>query len=89
MCVAFGFLDRFQDATNFIAISFVVRVIEAAGNAAFLTASFSLVAEYFQQSVATMFALVEMAFGVGMILGTGAIDRGRIRGDIKIIVISC
>ena len=69
MCVVFGFLDRFQNPTYFITASFLVRVIEACGNAAFLTASFSLVAQYFQSSISTVFALVEMSFGVGMILG--------------------
>ena len=69
MCVVFGFLDSFQNPTYFITASFLVRVIEACGNAAFLTASFSLVAQYFQASLSTVFALVEMSFGVGMILG--------------------
>ena len=70
MCVLFGFLDKFNDPCYFIGLSFGVRIIEACGNAAFLTASFSLVAQYFQDSVATVFALVEMTFGVGMILGS-------------------
>ena len=69
MCLLFGFLDNFQDPNYFIALSLLVRIVEAVGNAAFLTASFSLVAIYFQDSVATVFSLVEMSFGIGMILG--------------------
>lgn len=69
MCVAFGFLDRISNGKTFIALSFVLRIIEAFGNSAFLAASFTLVATMFQSSVSTVFGVVEMSFGVGMILG--------------------
>ena len=69
MCVAFGFLNRFNDGKIFIAFSFVIRVLEAFGNSAFLSSSFTLVAQMFPHTVSTVFGLVEMSFGVGMILG--------------------
>ena len=69
MCVAFGFLNRISSADAFINMSFVIRIIEAFGNSAFLSASFTMVAKMFPSNVSTMFGVVEMAFGVGMIIG--------------------
>lgn len=69
MCVAFGFLNRISDGKTFIALSFVIRIIEACGNSAFLAASFTLVATMYPNSVSTVFGMVEMFFGVGLILG--------------------
>ena len=69
MCIGFGFLDRIINGRLFIGLSFIIRIIEACGNSAFLAASFTLVAQIFPKTVATCFALVEMAFGVGMIIG--------------------
>jgi len=68
-CIAFGFLNYIENPHTFIIFSFIVRVVEAMGNSAFLTSSFSLVAERFPNTVATVFALVEMFFGMGLILG--------------------
>jgi hypothetical protein len=39
----------------FITLSFIIRIIEAMGNAAFLTASFAIIAKEFPESVATTF----------------------------------
>lgn len=69
MCVVFGFLNRIPKANTFIALSFIIRIIEAFGNAAFLSSSFTMVAKVFPANVSTMFGVVEMAFGVGMIIG--------------------
>jgi len=69
MLVVFGFLDRISNGQIFIGLCFLVRIIEAFGNSAFLAASFTLVAQLFPTSVGTVFSLVEMSFGVGMIVG--------------------
>jgi len=69
MCVAFGFLNHIDHHMLFIALSLIIRVIEACGNAAFLASSFTLVALVFPESVSTIFGTVEMSFGVGMIIG--------------------
>ena len=45
------------------------RIIEACGNAGFLTGSFSMIAKEFPDNVATMFAILETFFGLGMIMG--------------------
>ena len=50
-------------------MSFVVRSIEAIGNACFLTASFSIIAQEFPDRVSTMFACLETCFGIGLIAG--------------------
>jgi MFS family permease len=67
--ICFGFLDRIEDGKTFLALSFTFRIIEACGNAAFLTGSFSMIAKEFPDNVATMFAILETFFGIGMILG--------------------
>lgn len=69
MCVAFGFLNRISNGKTFIALSLVIRIVEAFGNSAFLAASFTLVATMYPNSVSTVFGMVEMFFGVGLILG--------------------
>jgi len=69
MCILFGFLKFIEGPREFIGLSIAVRIVEAVGNSAFLTSSFCLVAQRFQGSIATVFSLVEMSFGLGMILG--------------------
>jgi hypothetical protein len=51
------FIADAQDGTYFIVWSVVIRTVEALGNAAFLTSSFSMVAQLFPNTVATVFAL--------------------------------
>ena len=51
-------LDRVTSAEDFISLSYMVRIVEALGNAAFLTASFALVAAEFPRSVATTFVSI-------------------------------
>ena len=48
-------LDHVYSADAFIGLSFAVRIVEALGSAAFLTASFAIVAAEFPDSVATTF----------------------------------
>ena len=45
--VLFGLLDKLENGKVFLAFSFVLRIIAAAGNAAFLTGSFSLIGKIF------------------------------------------
>ncbi|KAG6448008.1 MFS-type transporter SLC18B1 [Manduca sexta] len=67
--ILFGLLDKVDDHIAFIALSFTIRIIEAMGNAAFLTASFAIIAKEFPNNVATMFASLETFFGLGLIVG--------------------
>lgn len=53
----------------FISLAFAIRIVEAMGNAAFLTASFTIIATEFPQSVGTSFATLETFFGLGLIVG--------------------
>lgn len=53
----------------FITLAFVIRIIEALGNAAFLTSSFAIIAKEFPNSVGTTFATLETFFGMGLIAG--------------------
>lgn len=67
--ILFGFLDQVDGHLPFILLSFVIRIIEAMGNAAFLTASFAIIAKEFPENVATTFASLETFFGLGLIVG--------------------
>lgn len=59
----------FQGHSLFITLAFVIRIIEALGNAAFLTASFAIIAKEFPNNVSTTFASLETFFGLGLIVG--------------------
>lgn len=65
----FGLLKGIQGRVPFIAVAALVRCVEAAGNAGFLCAYFSLVAKEFPDRVAFMFSMVETIFGLGLIAG--------------------
>lgn len=67
--IFFGLLDKVNGHYPFIILSFVIRIIEAMGNAAFLTASFAIIAKEFPDNVATTFASLETFFGLGLIVG--------------------
>jgi len=67
--ILFGTLDMVDGTSAFIGLSFTIRIIEALGNAAFLTSAFTIVAAEFPDSVATTFACLETFFGLGLIVG--------------------
>jgi MFS family permease len=64
-------LDRVPDGQTwtFIILSFSIRIVEAVGNAGFATATFTIIACEFPESVATTFASLETFFGLGLIVG--------------------
>ncbi|GAB6027840.1 hypothetical protein CHUAL_002066 [Chamberlinius hualienensis] len=68
-CILFGFLDRIYDRNTFIAFAFIVRIFQALGEAGYITASFSLIAQEFPESIATTFASLETCFGIGILMG--------------------
>ncbi|CAG7727255.1 unnamed protein product [Allacma fusca] len=67
--VLFAFLDYIQDRSLFIALSFLVRIVQACGNAAEVTAAFTIIALEFPDSVATTFSALETCSGIGYIFG--------------------
>ncbi|XP_032681295.1 MFS-type transporter SLC18B1-like isoform X1 [Odontomachus brunneus] len=67
--ILFGLLDKVNGHYPFIILSFVIRIVEAMGNGAFLTASFAIIAKEFPNNVATTFASLETFFGLGLIVG--------------------
>lgn len=67
--ILFGLLDKIDNGKIFLGMSFTLRIVEACGNAGFLTGSFSMIAKEFPDNVATMFAILETFFGLGMIMG--------------------
>lgn len=54
----FRLLDKVSGHYPFIILSFIIRIVEAVGNAAFLTASFAIIAKEFPDSVATVFVSI-------------------------------
>ena len=64
--IGYGCLGLIQDGRIFLGMSFVMRIFEACGNSAFLTGSFSAIAREFPDKVASMFAMIELFFGVGV-----------------------
>ena len=68
-CILFGFLNRINGTTMFLTYSFIIRIVEAMGNAAFITTAFSIIAQVFPTSVGSTFATMETFFGVGLIVG--------------------
>ncbi|EZA49851.1 hypothetical protein DMN91_006491 [Ooceraea biroi] len=67
--IFFGLLDKVDGHYPFIILSFLIRIVEAMGNAAFLTASFAIIAKEFPNNVAITFASLETFFGLGLIVG--------------------
>lgn len=53
--LSFRLLDQVEGRYPFIILSFVIRIVEAVGNASFLTASFAIIAKEFPNNVATTF----------------------------------
>ena len=68
-CIMFGFLNHINDTQTFIAMSFVIRTIEALGHAGSQLASFSIAVNEFPENCGTAFSIIETAFGIGLILG--------------------
>lgn len=58
MAMFFRLLDKVEGRYPFIILSFVIRIVEAMGNAAFLTASFAIIAKEFPDNVATTFVSI-------------------------------
>ncbi|CAG7831922.1 unnamed protein product [Allacma fusca] len=67
--ILFGCLDALNDHVGFLVGSFIIRVVSALGDAAFVTASFALIASEFPGYVATTFGFLETFFGMGLIFG--------------------
>jgi len=67
--IGYGCLGLIQNGKVFLGLSFVLRMFEACGNSAFLTGSFSAIAREFPDKVASMFAMIELFFGIGEIVG--------------------
>ena len=64
--IGYGCLGLVQSGKLFLGLSFVLRIFEACGNSMFLTGSFSAIAREFPDKVASMFAMIELFFGIGM-----------------------
>lgn len=67
--IMFGVLDLADDTLVFTALSFLIRILEAIGAAAFSTASYSIVLHVYPDHISTVFGIIETSVGVGMSIG--------------------
>ncbi|XP_059175202.1 MFS-type transporter SLC18B1-like [Physella acuta] len=67
--ILFGFLDQCPPGDTFVAMSFIVRSVEALGVSAFSTASFAIVSNEFPNHISSVFATLETCIGIGLMTG--------------------
>ncbi|CAN7998282.1 unnamed protein product [Ixodes hexagonus] len=67
--ILFGLLDMAENTLTFTLLSFLVRIFEALGAAAFSTASYTIVLNLYPDHISTVFGIIETCVGVGMSLG--------------------
>jgi len=67
--IGYGCLGLLKNGKVFLGLAFTLRIFEACGNSMFLTGSFSAIAREFPDKVASMFAMIELFFGIGEIVG--------------------
>ena len=67
--VLMGFLDWGPPGTSFVVLSFLIRIFEGLGVAAFITSSSAVVSRTFPEHIATVFAARQGLRSVGMICG--------------------
>lgn len=67
--ILFGVLDQLPDGPIFIVMCFLVRIVDAIGFGAAITASSSILAKAFPNNVATVLGSLEVFSGLGLIVG--------------------
>ncbi|CAH1774758.1 unnamed protein product [Owenia fusiformis] len=67
--VIFGFLDESPNGWIYVVLCLTVRTLEALGTSAYATASFAIMAYTFPDRVSTMFGIIEVFGGLGMMIG--------------------
>lgn len=68
--IVFGFLQWVDDTQTFLALSFIIRIISAIGEAAFLTSLYPLATKTTSERFrATILSVMETSFGIGMTTG--------------------
>lgn len=67
--ILFGVLDQLPEGPIFIAMCFLVRIVDAIGFGAAITASSSILAKAFPNNVATVLGSLEVFSGLGLIVG--------------------
>lgn len=65
----FGFLDEIQGKTMFLAYCFTIRIVEALGSSAAITAGMSICANVFPDNIAQMSGMLELFSGLGFAAG--------------------
>ena len=66
---AFGFNMFIEESSTFLFLSYTLRILEALGDAAYRTASFTITINNFPDKIASTFALLEVFYGIGFCIG--------------------
>nr|XP_055120350.1 MFS-type transporter SLC18B1 isoform X2 [Symphalangus syndactylus] len=87
----YSVLDRVPDGPVFIAMCFLVRVMDAVSFAAAMTASSSILAKAFPNNVATVLGSLETFSGLGLILGppVGGFLYQSFGYEVPFIILGC
>ncbi|XP_063953212.1 MFS-type transporter SLC18B1-like isoform X1 [Lytechinus pictus] len=67
--ILFGVLNRIEDETLFLIYCFLIRIFEAVGSSAVLTAGMAICANVFPDNVAQMSGFLELFLGLGLAVG--------------------
>lgn len=68
-CMLSGFLEFFSPGWKFVALSVLIRIVHATGNAMVITATFTFTAIEFQNSVGKVFSLTRTAMNLAQLCG--------------------
>ncbi|KAH6924320.1 hypothetical protein HPB50_015476 [Hyalomma asiaticum] len=70
LCVVlFGFINHAPAGTAFVALAFLIRIMEGLGAAAYITASATIIMSEFPGRIGTVLSSLKTAFSVGVIIG--------------------
>ncbi|KAL7637564.1 UNVERIFIED_CONTAM: hypothetical protein RMT77_012292 [Armadillidium vulgare] len=67
--ILFGFIDKIYDASIFLWLSSIFRIVEAYGFATFTVSAFCIAAKEFPNDIGTIIGIFETGEGVGLCLG--------------------
>ncbi|XP_050048506.1 MFS-type transporter SLC18B1-like [Dermacentor andersoni] len=70
LCVVlFGFINLAPAGKTFVALAFLIRILEGLGAAAYITASATIIMSEFPGRIGTVLSSLKTAFSVGVIIG--------------------
>lgn len=89
--ILFGVLDQLPEGPIFIVMCFLVRIVDAIGFGAAITASSSILAKAFPNNVATVMGSLEVFSGLGLVAGPplGGVLYQSFGYEVPFILLGC